>query len=289
MLSQEFITQNFPQGKVTIIGGHPANGKSSLATSLVLSLASYGKKSIFFSLEMNKDSLIRRMKMQVGYEKFASIDEMITIKDPKSVKLDEIKEQLVEKNTDYVFIDSLQIIDLEFNGLRPGEYAYVINTLIQWSEEFHVTIIAISSMRRIWVRGAPRPKEWGKRPLLSYLAGISPDALNGVNVKLIHRPYYYVKIEKKGSKKIINEKIEIITYKGTECIVSSLIFNSETTEMATSYNELRNINQKEWKRELKKAAHRYGMQTIMHPFAHKDAVEDISNMFIAGANFFRKV
>lgn len=261
MLSQEFITQNFPQGKVTIIGGHPANGKSSLATSLVLSLASYGKKSIFFLLEMNKDSLIRRMKMQVGYEKFASIDEMITIKDPKSVKLDEIKEQLVEKNTDYVFIDSLQIIDSEFNGLR--------------SEEFHVTIIAISSMRRIWVRGAPRPKEWGKRPLLSYLAGISPDALNGVNVKLIHRPYYY-EIDDKKSKKIINEMIEIITYKGTECIVSSLIFNNETTEMATSYNELRNIKQKEWKRELKKAAHRYGIQTVMHPFARKDAVEDIS-------------
>lgn len=31
------------------------------------------------------------------------------------------------------------------------------------------------------------------------------------------------------------------------------------------------------------------MQTVMHPFAHKDAVENISYMFIAGANFSRKV
>lgn len=38
MISQEFITQDFPQGKETIIGGHPTNGKSSFTTSLVLSL-----------------------------------------------------------------------------------------------------------------------------------------------------------------------------------------------------------------------------------------------------------
>lgn len=97
MISQEFITQNFPQGEVTIVGGHPAIGKSSLATSLALSLANIGKKSIFFSLEMSKEQLIKRMKKQVGDEYYASNDAKIIINDTPSTKLSEIQEQLYQE------------------------------------------------------------------------------------------------------------------------------------------------------------------------------------------------
>lgn len=97
MISQEFITQNFPQGEVTIVGGHPTMGKSSLATSLALSLANIGKKSIFFSLEMSKEQLIKRMKKQVGDEYYASNDAKIIINDTPSTKLSEIQEQLCKE------------------------------------------------------------------------------------------------------------------------------------------------------------------------------------------------
>lgn len=144
MISPEFITQNFPQGEVTIIGGHPSMGKSSLATSLALSLANIGKKSIFFSLEMSKEQLISRMRMQVGDEYYTSNDAKIIINDTPLAKLHEIKNQLDKESVDYVIIDYLQLINPEFEGPRSEELANIISRLKQWTEEFKVTIIVFS-------------------------------------------------------------------------------------------------------------------------------------------------
>lgn len=223
--------QNFPQGKVTIVGGRPAMGKSSFATSLALSLAQHGKKSICFSLEMSKEQLIRRMKMQVGAINYASSGAMIIINDTPAAKLPEIEEQLNKESADYVFIDYLQLIHSEFEGSRSDEAAHIMNKLKQWAEDFKVTIIIFSQLIREWPRGLPRPQNWVKQPSLSSFGSLFPDALNGVNIKLIHRPKYYEVIEEKDSNKIIDEKMVFITYKGNECIVSHLHFNTETTEM----------------------------------------------------------
>ena len=223
--------QNFPQRKVTIVGGRPAMGKSSFATSLALSLAQHGKKSIFFSLEMSKEQLIRRMKMQVENENYASSGAMIIINDTPAAKLPEIEEQLNKESADYVFIDYLQLINIEFEGSRSEVVAHIMNKLKLWAEDFKVTIIIFSQLIREWPRGLPRPQNWVKQPSLSSFGSLFPDALNGVNIKLIHRPLYYKVIEEKASNMIIDEKIEFITYKGDECIVSHLSFNTETTEM----------------------------------------------------------
>lgn len=106
-----------------------------------------------------------------------------------------------------------------------------MNKLKQWTEEFKVTFIIFSQLIREWPRGLPRPQNWVKQPSLYSFGSLFPDALNGVNIKLIHRPKYYEVIEEKDSNKIIDEKMEFITYKGDECIVSHLNFNTETTEM----------------------------------------------------------
>lgn len=39
----------------------------------------------------------------------------------------------------------------------------------------------------------------------------------------------------------------------------------------------------EFRKEAKKAAHRHAMQTVVAPFAHKDAVEDVQDTFFYGA------
>lgn len=231
MISKELIIHNFPRGKVTIVGGRPAMGKSSFAASLALNLAQHGKKSVFFSLEMSKEQLIRRMRMQVGDENYASSGAMIIINDNPSAKLPEIEEQLNKESADYVFIDYLQLIHSEFEASRSEVVAHIMDKLKQWAEEFKVTIIIFSQLIREWPRGLPRPQNWGKQPSLSSLGSLFPDALNGVNIKLIHRPKYYEVIEEKDSNKIIDEKMVFITYKGDECIVSHLNFNTETTEM----------------------------------------------------------
>lgn len=229
MISQEFITQNFLQGEVTIVGGRPAMGKSSLATSLALSLAKYDKKSIFFSLELSKEQLIKKMKMQVGDEFYASTDEKIIINDTPSAKLHEIKNQLDKESVDYAIIDYLQLINPEFEGTRSEEVANIIGRLKQWAEEFKVTIIVFSQLIREWPRGLPCPKNWGEQPSLSSFGSIFPNALSGVNIKLIHRPKYYENIGGEMAEKSIDEIIEFLTYKEDECIISYLNFNTETT------------------------------------------------------------
>ena len=62
MITQEFIKQNFPKGKLTLFGGRPAMGKTSLRTSLALNLALVDKYSIYLSLEMNNAMLVNRIK-----------------------------------------------------------------------------------------------------------------------------------------------------------------------------------------------------------------------------------
>lgn len=39
MITNKFIEKTFPKGKLTLIGGHPAMGKTSFAISLTISLA----------------------------------------------------------------------------------------------------------------------------------------------------------------------------------------------------------------------------------------------------------
>ena len=66
MINKEFIEHNFSKGKLTIIGSRPAMGKTSLITSIAVSLANNGYNSIFFSAEMCEIHLIKRIKLQIG-------------------------------------------------------------------------------------------------------------------------------------------------------------------------------------------------------------------------------
>lgn len=233
MISQEFIIQNFPQGEVTIVSGRPAMGKSSFATSLALSLAKYGKKSIFFTFELSKEKLIKRMKIQVGDEYYASNSAMIIINDAPSSKLHEIKEQLDKESADYIFIDYLQLIDSEFEGPRSEELDHIMSRLKQWAVEFKVTIIILSQLMREWPRGLPRPYTWVNRPTLSNLETFFSKTLDGTNIIFIHRPEYYILIDVFAPKENIIEKIEILKYKDDECIISYLNLNTETTKITT--------------------------------------------------------
>ena len=57
MITQDFIEQNFPKGKLTLIGGRPSMGKTSLLTSLALNLALVDKYSISLVSRKNWDEV----------------------------------------------------------------------------------------------------------------------------------------------------------------------------------------------------------------------------------------
>lgn len=64
MISQNFIESNFPKGKLTLVGGRPNIGKTSFAISLAISMAEQNQRVIYFSLEMTKEQLIKRIRLQ---------------------------------------------------------------------------------------------------------------------------------------------------------------------------------------------------------------------------------
>lgn len=49
MISKDFIQNNFPKGKLTLVCSRPSIGKTALAVSLAISMAE-GNKKVVFSL-----------------------------------------------------------------------------------------------------------------------------------------------------------------------------------------------------------------------------------------------
>ena len=112
MITQDFIEQNFPKGKLTLIGGRPSMGKTSLLTSLALNLALVDKYSIYFSLQMNNAMLVNRIKSLCETSYKDSIDK-IYINDTPRMKLSQIRNTLDSLCVDYVFIDYIQLIETD--------------------------------------------------------------------------------------------------------------------------------------------------------------------------------
>ena len=71
MISNSFIGSNFPKGIVTLIGARPAMGKSALAISMAISLARRNQKFIYFSIEMEKEQISERIKLQTDEKEYA--------------------------------------------------------------------------------------------------------------------------------------------------------------------------------------------------------------------------
>ena len=240
MINKEFIEHNFSKGKLTIIGSRPAMGKTSLITSIAVSLANNGYNSIFFSAEMSEIHLIKRIKLQIGEEQYDKIYGMIYIDDTPSVRLSEIRKRLEQLSVDYIFFDYIQLLNGETENGRTEEIAHIIQTLKQIAKEFNLAIIATSQLRRsTFVRygngTGELPSDYGCRPNMQYL-NIPVEVLNDVNIFFIHRPDYYKNYEYYNSGKRIEGKVEFIKYRDSDMTITPLYFNSQTTDFSEWLN-----------------------------------------------------
>ena len=225
MLNIDFIEKNFPKGNLSLIGGRPAMGKTVMAISLALSLALRGKRIIFFSLEMAKDSLVRRMKQQIGEVQYQQIEWLITIDDTPGAELCEMEEQLESCSYDYMFVDYLHLIHCHEQESRETEFVYLINAFRRMAERHNLGIVVNSQLSRACPKGS-------FRPTLSSFGTISTDTLENVRTGLIHRPDYYVNYGHRSTEDENN--MEFITYYKGTCNTFLLHFNKKTTEISHS-------------------------------------------------------
>lgn len=223
MISIDFIKSNFPKGKLSIIAGRPAMGKSSLAISLALSLAQNGYNPLFFSIEMGEKQLVKRMKQQIGDEQYRFIEGMVYVDDTPRVQLSDMHKVLEKLSVDFVIVDYLELVHGDKNQERTEELFQVINTLKLFATEFKIPVLAISQLNRT-------PHN-GSRPSLESLT-LPKDALNDIDLMFIHRPEYYHIHEHYGNGKLIEGKVEFIKFNKQEASITYLHFDKATTSIS---------------------------------------------------------
>ena len=139
MISNNFIESNFPKGIVTLVGARPAMGKSAFAISMAINLAKRNQKFIYFSLEMDKEQVIERIKLQTDEKGYGTIKERIIIDDTPGLKISHVRKLLENVPTDYIFIDYLQLMTSDCKQKSPkAELQSFIWALKELAEEFNV-------------------------------------------------------------------------------------------------------------------------------------------------------
>lgn len=226
MISNSFIGSNFPKGIVTLVGARPAMGKSALAISMAISLARRNQKFIYFSIEMEKEQISERIKLQTDEKEYASIMERFIIDDTPGLKISQIRKLLETVPAEFIFIDYLQLMTADCKQEYPeAELKSIVWDLKELAKELNVAIIALCQINR---SGSHCPDK-------SDISVLTADDLEGVHIAFLHREEYYRRIlERFCNDNPINEKTMFVSYKEALPHVTYLFLDRETTKMSSN-------------------------------------------------------
>jgi replicative DNA helicase len=217
------LTSGLQKGELVIIAARPSMGKTALAINIAQNAAVHHQAVVaIFSLEMSKESLLRRMlaaqarvdqrRLQTGFlgredqgklQDALSIlvDSRISIDDSASISLAEMraKARRLKQNSgglDLVMIDYLQLMSAAQAGPgrkgfenRVQEVSAISRGLKAMAKELHVPVIALSQLSR------SNEKRDDKRPMLSDLRESGSIEQDADLVAFIHRDSYYNRSE----------------------------------------------------------------------------------------------
>ncbi len=235
------MTSGLQPDELVIIAARPSMGKTAWAVNIAQNAAiKSGKVVGIFSLEMSKESLLRRMlaseafvgmrKIQTGFvsredkEKLFEAAGRLTesklhIDDTPGISLAEMRakaRRLKQKMgaLDLIVVDYLQLM----SGSTPGsnkrhenrtqEVAAVSRGLKALAKELHVPVIALSQLSR-----ASEQRGGDKKPMLSDLRESGSIEQDADVVAFIHRESYYNKDENGDEDPESKGKAEIIIAK----------------------------------------------------------------------------
>ncbi|MGB7266931.1 MAG: replicative DNA helicase [Terracidiphilus sp.] len=214
------MTSGLQKGELIIIAARPSMGKTALAINIAQNAAVHHHAIVaVFSLEMNKESLLRRMlasqarvdqrRLQTGFldgddqEKLHSalgqlVESHVFIDDSASTTLAEMraKARRLKQNAgglDLIVVDYLQLMSATVPGAarkgyenRTQEVSAISRGLKAMAKELHVPVIALSQLSRNSERRGD-----DKRPMLSDLRESGSIEQDADVVAFIHRESYY--------------------------------------------------------------------------------------------------
>jgi replicative DNA helicase len=213
-------TSGLQKGELIIIAARPSMGKTALAINICQNAAvNHGAVVAVFSLEMSKESLLRRMlasqawvdqrKLQTGFlgkddhgklQKALNdlVESRLFIDDTAGISLTEMRAKARRlkqktKRLDLVMVDYLQLMSSTSpaaGGKRPEnrtqEVSAISRGLKALAKELDVPVVALSQLSR----SSERRGE-DKRPLLSDLRESGSIEQDADVVAFIHREAYY--------------------------------------------------------------------------------------------------
>ena len=194
------------KGAVITIGARPAMGKTTFMLSVMENILLKNKKCIYFSLEMSKEQLVKRILFQRAevsffksklnnlvakdWQKLAQAMENLSkwdlkIDDNSSIKTEEIESAIKELHPDVVFIDYFQLMEGSRRKDRFVQIEDIMKDLKQIAKENGVVIIIASQLSRAV------ENRYDKRPLLSDLR--ESGAIENISdvVIFLYRDEYY--------------------------------------------------------------------------------------------------
>jgi len=218
------MTSGLQKGELIIIAARPSMGKSALAINIAQHAAVQHHAVVaVFSLEMNKESLLRRMlsaqarvdqrHLQTGFidrkdqEKLQDalellVESHIFIDDSAGSSLAEMraKARRLKQNSgslDLVVVDYLQLMSATLPGAsrkgyenRTQEVSAISRGLKAMAKELNVPVVALSQLSR-----ASERRGEDKRPMLSDLRESGSIEQDADLVAFIHRESYYSRDE----------------------------------------------------------------------------------------------
>jgi replicative DNA helicase len=213
------MTSGLQKGELIIIAARPSMGKTALAINIAENAAlRYGSVVAVFSLEMSRESLLRRMlasqagvdqqKIQKGFigrveqERLQTalsqlVEARMFIDDSAGATVSEMraKARRLKQNAgglDLVMVDYLQLMSATLPGVsrkgfenRVQEVSAISRGLKAMAKELQVPVIALSQLSR------SNEKRDDKRPMLSDLRESGSIEQDADVVAFIHREAYY--------------------------------------------------------------------------------------------------
>ena len=194
------------KGAVITVGARPAMGKTTFMLSILENILLKNKKAIYFSLEMSKEQLVKRLLFQRAevsfiksklnnfiakdWEKLAEAMNNLSkwdlkVDDNSSIKTDEIENAIKESQPDVVFIDYFQLMGGKKKQDRFAQIEEIMKDLKRIAKEYGVVIFIASQLSRAV------ENRYDKRPLLSDLR--ESGAIENISdiVIFIYRDEYY--------------------------------------------------------------------------------------------------
>jgi replicative DNA helicase len=236
------MTSGLQDSELIIIAARPSMGKTALAINIAQNSAvKDGKVVAVFSLEMSKESLLRRMLASEALVNSRNIQQGFLGRDDKSklvnalgrlteskmfiddtpgitlaemrAKVRRLRQQ--EKALDLIVIDYLQLMTASSTGPgakryenRTQEVSAISRGLKALAKEMRVPVIALSQLSR-----GSEQRTGDKKPLLSDLRESGSIEQDADVVAFIHRESYYKKDENGDEDPDAKGKAEIIIAK----------------------------------------------------------------------------